>query len=389
MFSAGILALSTPRNAYNVNAATTGIVAKLVSLVKLKPGKFSKLKKNAPIIIIKTKGNNFKIVVFIDDIDRLDNEEVYTILKIIKLNANFNHFIYLITLDENQVTKAIGKRYGKSKKDGKLFLEKIINIPIHIPRIEDTDLKYFFEIKLNEVRANLHFKDSLIKDDDFEDILSEYWIIDFESPREIIKILNTFFVDAFAIGEEVNLRDLFWIQVLKIKNSNCYNYIKNFYNKEVFERSEIIDFCDDFNSRGTISGTRVFIEEKYPKEKYIIDLLFPNKDDIKIIDYPKETSKLKINYIQNFDNYFSFNTLKNISNSKVFDIKKSILNENTDELKSILKNAFNRSNPKKEFIKFRNFVGGLQYEENCLFFFRFLFENINYRRSRFTGKKSF
>lgn len=319
---------------------------------------------------------DFKVVVFIDDVDRLDKEEVYTILKLIKLNANFNHFVYLITLDEKQVSKAIGKRYGKSKKDGKLFLDKIINIPIHIPRIEDNDLKYFFEIKLNEVKKNLTFKDTISKDKDFEDILSEYWTIDFESPREIVKILNSFFVDAFAIGEEVNLRDLFWVQVLKIKKSDCYNYIKNFYNKGVFERSEIIDFCDDLNSREKSNGKRVIIEKKFPKEIYIINLLFPLRDEIKIFDYPKETSKLRINYSQNFDYYFSFNSSRNITNSKIFDIRKSILAENISELRDILKDAFQVNNPKKELIRFENFVRGLKYEDNRLFFYGFLFENL-------------
>ena len=321
--------------------------------------------------------SNFKVVVFIDDIDRLDKTEIYTILKMIKLNANFNHFIYLITLDENQVSKEIGKRYGKSKKDGKLFLEKIINIPIHVPRIEDTDLKYFFEEKLNEVKNNLSFKDTFTKNAYFEDILSEYWTIDFESPREIIKILNSFFVDAFAVGEEVNLRDLFWIQVLKIKNADCYNYIKNFHHKGVFERSEIIDFCDDFNSREKINGKRRYIDENFSKEKYIIDFLFPYRDDIKVYDYPKETSKLRINYTQNFDSYFSFNSLKNISNSKIFEIKKSILSENKSELIKILKDAFKTNNYKKELIKFENFVRTLSNEDNALFFYKFLFENLD------------
>ena len=63
IFSAGIVADSMPKKAYNVSAATTGKVAKLLSPVKLNLGKLSKLKKNAPIIITKTNGNNFKTVV--------------------------------------------------------------------------------------------------------------------------------------------------------------------------------------------------------------------------------------------------------------------------------------------------------------------------------------
>ena len=62
-FSAGIVADSTPKKAYKVNAATTGNVAKLLPSVKLKAGKLSKLKKKTPIIITIAKGNNFNTVV--------------------------------------------------------------------------------------------------------------------------------------------------------------------------------------------------------------------------------------------------------------------------------------------------------------------------------------
>ena len=63
MFSAGILADSRPKKAYNVKAATNENVVKSLSSVILNFGKLSKLKKKKPKIIIKTNGSNFKIVV--------------------------------------------------------------------------------------------------------------------------------------------------------------------------------------------------------------------------------------------------------------------------------------------------------------------------------------
>ena len=62
-FSAGIVPHSRPKNAYKVNAATTGNVAKLLCPVKLNSGKFSILKKKRPTTITKNKGTNFKTVV--------------------------------------------------------------------------------------------------------------------------------------------------------------------------------------------------------------------------------------------------------------------------------------------------------------------------------------
>ncbi len=320
--------------------------------------------------------SNYKIVVFIDDIDRLDKEEIYSLLKLIKLNANFKNFIYLITLDENQIAKAIGNRYGKGKNDGKLFLEKIINIPIHLPRIERDDLKSFFENKLRKVFNNLDLKDSKRKEEEYKEILLEYWNVTFKTPREIIRILNSFFIDAFAIGDEVNLRDLFWIEVLKIKNGECYNYIKNYYNRGFYLNSEIIDFSNDITSRDSVNGNREDIYKRFPKEKHIVDLLFPLRNEIKKSDSPKQIKELRINYSRNFDRYFSLHVTGEVSNKTIFNIRKIISEENYEQLNEVLSEVFSFYKIDKAFFRLQNLVNTMRFEENKLFLIKYLLENI-------------
>src|SRR5690606_14510347 len=152
----------------------------------------------------------------------LDKDEIYTILKLIKLNANFSNFIFIVALDSDYVAKAIKDRYGNEVEDGKLFLEKIINVPIHLPKIEDEDLQYFFELNLMRVFSSLIFNNQQEKISEVEDIIKLYNPLYFKSPREVKRVLNGFFVGAFAIGDEVNLRDLFWIEWLKLKNEELY-----------------------------------------------------------------------------------------------------------------------------------------------------------------------
>lgn len=230
------------------------------------------------------KKANFKVVVFIDDIDRLDKNEIYTILKLIKLNANFNNFIFVITLDSEHVAKAIKDRYGNDDEDGKLFLEKIINIPIHLPKIEEEDLKFYFEKKLDEVSKKLDLDQS--KEEEIRLIKQELQLNLFKSPREIIRVLNSFFIGAFGFEKEINLRDLFWIEFLKIKDENLYDEIKKYYRTDeimvFFEgQSEFINFNDDSSKQQNLiykkepNGTRKKFIEKCPKSTFIIDNLFP------------------------------------------------------------------------------------------------------------------
>jgi predicted KAP-like P-loop ATPase len=74
------------------------------------------------------------VVVLIDDLDRLDRDEIMTMLKVVRLSANFPHVIYLLAFDEERVARAAGQAYGEAA-DGRQFLEKIIQYPFSLPAV--------------------------------------------------------------------------------------------------------------------------------------------------------------------------------------------------------------------------------------------------------------
>ncbi|WP_233898218.1 KAP family P-loop NTPase fold protein [Tenacibaculum piscium] len=329
----------------------------------------------------KLKASKYKIVVFIDDIDRLDKDEIYTILKLIKLNANFNNFVYIVALDENHVAKAIGQRYGVDTKDGELFLEKIINIPIHLPKIESADFKQFFEIKLKEVFDNLGFSDENDNEKEaFSEIIREFRVQYFKNGREIIRVLNSFFVGAFAIGEEVNLRDLFWIEYLKVTDNIAFNVIKKYdspnIEEELITNSTIIKYSTDILNKDEIF-------KEYSKE--ILVILFSEskgfmtrvksnngKNAIEISKF-----NLKINHPNHFDKYFSYHTIGKVSEINKKLIIQNIIDENKDELKMNFIDLRNKDNLKIH--RFYSVIEDLINDENInyLFFYDFLFSNLD------------
>ncbi|KAF2518349.1 hypothetical protein E0W68_10025 [Flavobacterium salilacus subsp. salilacus] len=291
--------------------------------------------------------SDYKIAVYVDDIDRLDKDEIYTLLKIIKLNANFKNLIYIITLDPEQVAKAIHHRYGTDKQDGKLFLEKIINIPIVLPKIEKEDLQLFFEMKFKHTTSLLNFLD---KEDEYKDILHNYNNLSFKSPREVLRLLNSFFISAFAIGEEVNLRDLFLLEYLKITDEECYNEIKKYdYQSSVILSSfiQIIDFNDEFESSEPIKGYRKILDEKHKSSMKIIDLLFPSIDSMErgtlSENKDKVSSELRINSANHFEKYFSYHTERKISQAKVKSLFKFIKEDNEQESLEVLEQLIQKN----------------------------------------------
>lgn len=332
---------------------------------------------------------NFKVLVFIDDLDRLDKNEIYTILKLIKLNANFHNFIFITTLDSEHVAKAIKDRYSDDSEDGKLFLEKIINIPIHLPKIEEEDLRFFFEKKLLQISKNLDINDK--KQEELQEIIYDFDNGIFDSPREILRVLNSFFIGAFGFESEINLRDLFWIEYLKVKEPDLYNIIKN-YNlfgiKAILNgQSMIINFNDDienFRNESIVSydeklnGTRKDILEKFSKHKQILNLLFPNKDE-KEVDVESFDNNLNINSVHHFVKYFSFHTNGKVEISKINKISQHIKNKDSLLLKNELVDFFNNNNVEvqKKIYKIQKIIRNSEIENDGKFLYVFLFENVN------------
>lgn len=83
-----------------------------------------------------------RIVILIDDIDRLDKHETHTLFRLIKACADFPNVCYVLAFDDTAVAKALGERYGAGdERSGRAFLEKIIQVPLKLPVAAKEDLR--------------------------------------------------------------------------------------------------------------------------------------------------------------------------------------------------------------------------------------------------------
>ena len=80
---------------------------------------------------------------FIDDIDRLNNKEIRLLIQLVKAVCDFPNVIYVLSFDKSIVSKALE---NEQNIDGRSYLEKIIQLSIDIPMVEQTDLRpYLFK----------------------------------------------------------------------------------------------------------------------------------------------------------------------------------------------------------------------------------------------------
>jgi predicted KAP-like P-loop ATPase len=83
-----------------------------------------------------------RIVILVDDIDRLDRHETYTLFRLIKACADFPNICYVLAFDDTAVAQALGERYGGGdERAGRAFLEKIIQVPLKLPIAAKEDLR--------------------------------------------------------------------------------------------------------------------------------------------------------------------------------------------------------------------------------------------------------
>lgn len=83
-----------------------------------------------------------RLLVIIDDVDRLDDDETHSLFKLVKLAADFEGITYLMAFDDEKVAAALAKRYSNRRRQGEPdratggfeFLEKIVQVPLRLPR---------------------------------------------------------------------------------------------------------------------------------------------------------------------------------------------------------------------------------------------------------------
>ena len=114
--------------------------------------------------LLKETGVN-KLIVFIDDLDRCNPNTVIDTLEAIKLFLFVKNSAFVISADERLIKYAVRQRFpeipGEGLEIGRDYLEKLIQFPIRIPQLNQSEL---------ETYINLLFTQLHISDEEFENV---------------------------------------------------------------------------------------------------------------------------------------------------------------------------------------------------------------------------
>jgi hypothetical protein len=154
------------------------------------------------------------VVFFIDDVDRLQASEIRTIFQLIRQIADFENIIYIIGMDPEMVSVALGDSYGNNKMIGRDYLKKFVQIPIILPPIQDSRLQLLFKKRLANLLSNCKIE---VSESDLS-LVSETIIGALRSIRDINRFVNQLSLVLPIIHFETDFVDLCLVESLKYLN---------------------------------------------------------------------------------------------------------------------------------------------------------------------------
>lgn len=173
------------------------------------------------------KADKKRIVILIDDIDRLSDNEIVTIFRIVKLIADFDYTSYILALDEEIVSQALGKYYSASKNSDKhVFIEKIILVPLSLPKPSRADIDIYMMDLLGEAFKRIGVEFSTDESSSFNYLYRKAISTKIETPRAAKRYVNALLFAIPTIKDEVNLFDLVIIEAVRIFYPRLYDLIK-------------------------------------------------------------------------------------------------------------------------------------------------------------------
>lgn len=176
------------------------------------------------------KESKHKVVVFIDDVDRLDADEIKEVLRLVRNTANFPYIQFIVTCDNDYVCDTLKK---KGIENPKLYLEKFFNLEISLPKFEERiiceELKSrisktisdIWGIKENDIQID---KMIYYRYDEFTNNIKDCVLVNkvLLSMRDVIGFHNSFKLIAetyknYENQTEIDFQDLFFLELLRYK----------------------------------------------------------------------------------------------------------------------------------------------------------------------------
>jgi len=264
-----------------------------------------------------------KLVVYIDDLDRLDSKEIIEVIRLIRNTADFYNTFFVVAYDRNYLIEAL-KKYNQYKEDK--FLEKIFQLEITLPYYDKKALKFrLAEILKEKLPDELHREiDKSIPN--FATIHATANILDewLDNMRDVTRISNSLLLNIKTLISEVDFNDFIRVELIRLKYPSAYEllhqeyetfFITNRENGDNYLKLKDLDKSQksEYEPKYIFKECHAYLYHNYD------ELSIPHKDVAKIVslidrifdgdryyNLSNKRSPLSIIYPSKFQRYFKY-----------------------------------------------------------------------------------
>ena len=216
-----------------------------------------------------------RILVVLDDLDRMDATEVGTVFKMLRGSEAFGQFTFLCSFDRTELIRIL--EGTRPNQDVSTFIEKFFQVPMPLPPIDPAQLQEVFSSKLKQVLRRYNLADG-ITDKTLGDIWERGGDDYFQNLRRIKLFLNKIDQSLARIRREVNIADFLRLELVRDVAPSIYDAIylnpENFYDSNLaFE----VSFKDRISSPDAT-------EAKEARGRFYNSIMEPIPNDRKYVE---------------------------------------------------------------------------------------------------------
>lgn len=238
-----------------------------------------------------------RLIVFIDDFDRLTDVEIIEVLKLIDNNAAFRHTVFITAYDEGAVSNAL-KKYESNK--GIAYIDKFFTLRFHLPLRSDVSIvNAMYQLLLKKVD----------KDIDLLSIMNKrFWIVAgcVKNLRDVKNFCNMFLIDyAFTTKHEIDFDEYFMLELMKFRyyDDYCRLYKKEYIsNQSLFPNADARYTIKIEYSRDKQGGEP---KGELPRSIHILRSIFAEHKSWDDYGSTEKPSFRSVQYVRYFDMYFT------------------------------------------------------------------------------------
>jgi predicted KAP-like P-loop ATPase len=307
------------------------------------------------------------LIIVMDDLDRLTSDQLRMVFQLVKANLEFPNVVFLLLFQRDLVEEKL----TDGKQSGREYLEKIIQVPFDIPKIETTRLHNLLFNKLDQIIEQDKSATEMFESGRWGNIFQSSLYAYFDNLRNVYRYTSTLsFHFSLLKGKsayEVNPVDLIAIECIRVFEPEIYREIAR--SKEIFTKNGSDRYGD--REDGTASLINGILDKASEnKREYVETLvkqLFPTIEwALGGTNYSGDFGntwlrEMRVCHPSNFDKYFQFSIPRGeLSNS---DLREMIsMTSNTEELSSFILSLKERGILKNALSQFESFTDEIPIE---------------------------